>query len=56
MGKIYFTIHEMCMVVMQTAEPDSTKENTEILVKIIDSTYYKAYHEHVEANAFLINY
>ena len=46
----------MCKVVMQTAEPDSTKENNEILVKIIDSTYYKAYHEHVKANAFLINY
>ena len=46
----------MCKVVMQTAEPDSTKETTEILVKIIDSNYYKAYHEQVEANTFLINY
>ena len=36
---------------MQTAEPASTIEATEILLKIIDSTYEKAYLKQVADNA-----
>ena len=37
----------MSEVVMQTVEPASTWEATERMVKILDSTYAKAYLEHV---------
>ena len=41
-GKSDLNICEMRKVVIQTAEPASTKEATERLVKILDSTYVKA--------------
>ena len=43
LGKTYLSKGNMCEVFMQTAEPDFTRKATEILVKIIDSTYAKAY-------------
>ena len=41
-GKPDLTSSEMCEVEMQTAEPVSTRETTEMLVRILDSTYAKA--------------
>ena len=40
----------MSEVVMHTAEPQFAKEATEIMAKIIDSTYDKSYLEQVVAN------
>ena len=40
----------MCEVVMQTVEPDSTREVTERLVEIIGSDYTKAYLKQVSDN------
>ena len=42
LGKSNLTKREMREVVMQTAEPASTLEATEIMVKILNSTYAKA--------------
>ena len=41
-GQSNLTKREMCKVVMQTAEPASTREATERMVKIFDSIYAKA--------------
>ena len=41
----------MQKVVMQTAEPESIREATEIMVKIIDVTYAKIDLEQVSSNA-----
>ena len=41
---------------MQTAELVSTKEATDRLVKILDSTFSKAELEHVATNATQLNY
>ena len=38
-------------VVIQTAEPYSTREATEILVNILDSTYTKTYLKQIANNA-----
>ena len=46
----YITKREMHEVVMQTAEPDSTREATERIMKILDSTYAKADLENIVAN------
>ena len=45
----------MCGVIMQTAEPVSTMEATEMFLNFLDSTYVKAYLEQVAANAVQIN-
>ena len=42
LGQSDLTKREMSEVVMQTAEPDSTREATERMVKILDSIYVKA--------------
>ena len=49
------TKREMCEVVMQNAEPDSTQEATEIMVKNIDSTYAKADVNQVANNVTQLN-
>ena len=41
----------MCMVVIQTEEPVSTIEDTDMLVKILDSNYAKANLKQVANNA-----
>ena len=41
LGKSDLNKREMREVVMQTAEPSSTREATDILVKVLDSTYAK---------------
>ena len=41
---------------MQTAEPVSTREATEILLKILDITYAKAYLKQVAYNSTQLNY
>ena len=41
LGKSDLTSHEMSEVVMQTALPVSTRESTEIIVKILNITYSK---------------
>ena len=46
---------EMRDVVIHTEEPSSTKKATEIMVKTLDSTYEKAYFEHIAANATQLN-
>ena len=47
LGKSDLTKREMCEVVMQTAEPASTQESTDQMVKVLYSTYGKAYLEQV---------
>ena len=42
LGQSDLTKRKMREVVMQTSEPDSNREATEIMVKILDSTYAKA--------------
>ena len=42
LGKSDLTKSEMCEFFMQTAEPASTREATEIMVKPLDSTYAKS--------------
>ena len=42
LGKSDITSHEMHEVVIHTAEPVTTREATETLVKILDSIYAKA--------------
>ena len=53
--KIDLTSLEMCEVLMQTAEPVSTKDDTESLVKILGSTYQNSDLEQVDANATQLN-
>ena len=55
LGKSYLTSCEMRKVVMQTAEPVSTREVIEILVKIFDSTYVNADLKHVAYNTYHLN-
>ena len=50
LGKKDLTSHDMRKVVMQTSEPVSTREATERLVKILDSTYAKDDLQQVAAN------
>ena len=45
----------MRKVVMQTAEPATTRESSEWMVKILVSTYSKADLEHVVPNASYLN-
>ena len=47
LGQYDLTKREMCEVVMQTAEPASTQESTDQMVKVLYSTYGKAYLEQV---------
>ena len=47
LGQSNLTKREMRKVLIQTAEPASAREATEIAVKILDSTYAKAYLEQV---------
>ena len=47
LGKSDLTKREIREVVMQTAEPASTREATERMVKILNSTYAKEYLEQV---------
>ena len=54
LGESDLTKREMREVVMQTEEPDSTWESTEIMVKILDSTYTRADLEQV-VNASHLN-
>ena len=42
LGQSYITKNNMHKVFMQTVEPASTREATEKMVKILDSTYAKA--------------
>ena len=51
LGQTYLTSREMCMVVIQTEEPVSTIEDTDMLVKILDSNYAKANLKQVANNA-----
>ena len=53
--KSYLTNREIREVVMYTAEPVSTREATEILLKILDSIYPKAYLQQVANNTTHIN-
>ena len=55
LGQSDLTKCEMREVVMQTAEPDSTREATEQMVKIIDSTYAKADFKQVVDNTSQLN-
>ena len=50
------TSRDMRMVVMKTTEPYFTREATEILLKILDSTYAKADIKQVADNATQLNY
>ena len=49
------TKREMREVAIQTAEPASTQEDTELMVKILDSTYAKSDLEQVVANSSQMN-
>ena len=51
LGQTYLTSHEMREVVMQTAEPVSTREATKRLVKPLKSTYEKEKIKQVAYNA-----
>ena len=53
--KIDLTSHEMRKVVMYTAEPVSTREATDILVKILYSDYAKATLKQVANNSTQMN-
>ena len=55
LGQSNITKREMSKVVMQTAEPYCTWEATELMVKILYSTYAKAYLEQVVANSIQMN-
>ena len=55
LGQTDLTSSKICKVVMQTAEPVSTREATERLVKILDSIYANADLEHIAANATQLN-
>ena len=55
LGKFDLNKREMCEVVMQTAEPYSVREATDRFVKILDSTYAKAYLNHIANNTTQLN-
>ena len=55
LGKYDINKSEMREVVMQTAEPASTIEATEWIVKIINSTYVKAELNQVANNSTQLN-
>ena len=55
LGQYDLTKREMRKVVMHTAEPASTREATERMVKNIDSTYVKADLKQVSNNASHMN-
>ena len=55
LGQSDLTSREICGVVIHTTEPVSTKEATEILVKILGSTYAKADLKQVANNATQLN-
>ena len=54
-GKSYLNKRKMREVVTQTAEPSSTREATDRLVKLIESNYVKADLKHVANSATHIN-
>ena len=54
-GKSDLTSHEMREVDMQTAEPASTREATERLVRILDSTYSRSNRKHIAHDATHLN-
>ena len=54
-GQTYLTSCDMRKLLMQTAEPFSTREDTERLVKILDSSYVKEDLEQVANNAINMN-
>ena len=47
--------HDMCKVVIQTAEPYSTREANEQIVKFLDSTYVKLELNQVANNTTHLN-
>ena len=55
LGKAKLNKREMREVIMQTEEPDSTREATEIFVKILDNTYEKSYLNQLAANTTRMN-
>ena len=55
LGKSYLNKSEMHEVVTQTAEPYSTREATDRLVKILESNYAKADLKHAANNTTQIN-
>ena len=55
-GKPYLSQWEMWEVVMETSEPASTIEATEMLVKILDTYYVKADLKQVADNKNQMNY
>ena len=55
LGKSYLTSRDMREVVMHTEKLYSTREATEILVQILDSTYVKADLKQVADNATQLN-
>ena len=50
LGKSDLTSCKMCEVIIHTAEPVSTREATEILIKILDIIYAKADHKQAADN------
>ena len=56
LGQYDLTKCEMFEMVMQTAEPAYNLEATDRMVKILDSTYVKAYFKQVTDNASQLNY
>ena len=55
LGKTDLTIRDMIKMLMQNAKPISTRESTERLVKILDSTYTKSDIEQVADNSTHLN-
>ena len=55
LGKYDINKRDIREVVMHTAEPDSTREATEKMVKILDSTYEKACLKQVADNSTQMN-
>ena len=55
LGKSDLTKSEMCEFFMQTAEPASTRESNEWMVKILNSTYAKADLKQVANNSTQLN-
>ena len=56
LGQSNITKHKMREVVMHTAEPASTQEDTERMVKILNSIYEKSYLKQVVNNASQLNF
>ena len=56
LGKYYLNKRKMYEMVMQTAEPYSTREATEILMKILDCTYAKKVFKQVDNNETHLKY